>query len=157
DRGNGATERVSVDDSGAQGDAASLAASISADRQVVGFESRADNLVANDTNYMRDVFVRDRCDATWSNYGSGFAGTNGAPSLTSQSDPVLGTTLTLNLSNSLGAATSGLLFVGFQQTLLHSNWGGDLLVVPVLTLPVVIPAGGAAFTGGIPNDPTLCG
>jgi len=60
DRDTGATERVSVDSSGTEGDGGSYDPSISADGRYVAFASDADNLVANDTNGARDVFVHDR-------------------------------------------------------------------------------------------------
>jgi Tol biopolymer transport system component len=60
DRQTGATERVSVDSSGAQADNASFKSAISADGRFVAFESFASNLVPNDTNGWVDVFVRDR-------------------------------------------------------------------------------------------------
>jgi len=162
DRATSLTERISVDSSGAGGDSdsgESPGASISADGQIVAFQSYASNLVAGDTNGFGDVFVHERCasDATWTNYGAGFPGTNGVPSFTSEADPVLGTTLTLDLDNSYGASTAGLLFVGFQRTQIDSSWGGDLLVVPVLKLVVALPPAGTTFTGDIPIDPSLCG
>ncbi len=60
DRLNGTTERVSLTGSGGQANADSSFASISADGQFVAFGSFADNLVAGDTNFTSDVFVRDR-------------------------------------------------------------------------------------------------
>lgn len=56
----GATERVSVSSTGAEATGTSDTASISADGRYVAFESDASNLVAGDTNGVRDVFVRDR-------------------------------------------------------------------------------------------------
>lgn len=55
------TFRVSVSTAGVQADGASFAPSISADGQLVAFESDATNLLGlgNDTNGMRDIFVRD--------------------------------------------------------------------------------------------------
>jgi Tol biopolymer transport system component len=60
DRQSGTTERVSVSIAGANGNALSVYASISADGRYVSFESSAGNLVALDTNGCTDVFVRDR-------------------------------------------------------------------------------------------------
>jgi Tol biopolymer transport system component len=62
DRQTGATERVSVDSSGAQGNGQSgyFGLSISADVRYVAFTSNASNLVSGDTNGSFDVFVRDR-------------------------------------------------------------------------------------------------
>jgi Tol biopolymer transport system component len=59
DRKTGATERVSVDSAGNQGNGAAVAA-ISADGRFVAFQSVADNLVLGDTNGAIDVFVHDR-------------------------------------------------------------------------------------------------
>jgi Tol biopolymer transport system component len=64
DRSSGTIERVSVDSSGAQGDAMSVVPSISPDGRYVVFESLATNLVAGDTNSVRDVFLRDRLTGT---------------------------------------------------------------------------------------------
>jgi Tol biopolymer transport system component len=62
DRQLGTTERVSLSSSGEQGnsDSADFGVSISADGQFVAFDSCASNLVPDDTNGYRDVFVRDR-------------------------------------------------------------------------------------------------
>jgi IPT/TIG domain-containing protein len=57
DRQTGATERVSVDSLGGQGDAESAVSGISADGRFVAFYSGASNLVPGDTNHARDVFV----------------------------------------------------------------------------------------------------
>ncbi|MBI1815944.1 MAG: PD40 domain-containing protein [Deltaproteobacteria bacterium] len=60
DRMTGATELVSVDGTGVQGNGVSYAASISADGRYVAFGSEASNLVAGDTNSSEEVFVHDR-------------------------------------------------------------------------------------------------
>ncbi len=60
DRQTGTTEIVSIDDSGKKGRASSKRASISSDGRFVAFDSRAGNLVPNDTNTTRDIFVHDR-------------------------------------------------------------------------------------------------
>ena len=56
----GATQRVSVDSSGAQGNGASSSPSFSAGGRYVAFTSEATNLVPGDTNVSPDVFVHDR-------------------------------------------------------------------------------------------------
>jgi hypothetical protein len=159
DRATGITERVSVDSSGVEGNNnGSGGAPISADGQIVAFLSWASNLVAGDTNGCLDVFVHERCEiATWSNYGAGFPGTNGVPSFTSQADPVLGTTVTLDLANSYGNATVGLLIIGFQRTTIHTNWGSDVLADPLITRVLLLPASGASLSALIPDDEDLCG
>lgn len=57
---SGRTSRVSADSTGQQGNADSVAPAISASGRFVAFESLASNLVAGDTNGVRDVFVHDR-------------------------------------------------------------------------------------------------
>lgn len=153
------TQRVSVRSSGAQVFADSFLGGTSDDGQVVTFASDASKLVPNDTNGASDVFVHELCStvASWSNYGNGFPGTSGIPSFTSRQNPVLGTTVTLDLANSYGSPTVGLLFLGFQPTSIHSNWGGDLLVVPALAVLISFSYGDDSFTGDIPLDDALCG
>ena len=56
----GATERVSVDGAGVQGNGDSTWPSISSNGRYVAFRSAAWNLVPGDTNGMVDVFVHDR-------------------------------------------------------------------------------------------------
>ena len=158
DRVTGLTERVNVDSSGAEANDWSYAPSISADGQIVAFTSWARNLVASDTNGVYDVFAHERCElATWTNYGAGFPGTNGVPSFTSQADPVLGTTVTFDLANSYGNGTVGLVLVGYQETLVPTNKGGDLLVVPAFTLLVTLAPGGISIDCDFPSDESLCG
>ena len=152
------TTRVSVDSSGVEGNGWSEGRSMSADGQIVAFDSAASNLVAGDTNGVQDVFVHDRCEtATSTNYGTGFAGTNGVPSFTSQADPVLGSTVTLDLANSYGNSTAGLVLVGYQETLVSTNKGGDLLLVPAFTFLVTLAPGGISIAGALPADDALCG
>lgn len=55
-----ATTRSSVSSDGSAGNGSSTRASISADGRFVVFESKADNLVADDTNGVEDVFLHDR-------------------------------------------------------------------------------------------------
>ncbi len=52
--------RISVDSSGAQANGSSRRDQLSADGRYVAFTSEATNLVADDTNNMVDVFVKDR-------------------------------------------------------------------------------------------------
>jgi Tol biopolymer transport system component len=58
------TTRVSVSSDGAQGNAASVDASISGDGRYVAFHSWASTLVPGDTNGVSDVFVHDRLTHT---------------------------------------------------------------------------------------------
>jgi hypothetical protein len=157
DRASGATERVSVDSSGGEGDSDSSFDSMAPDALSVSFTSRATNLVTGDTNATYDVFVHDPLRATWSNYGAGLAGTRGVPAITPDQDPVLGATITVSVDNSRGAPTSGLLFLGFQRAQIPTHFGGDLLLVPVLILPITFAYGADAFPGTLPSDPAFAG
>ena len=83
DRETGGIERVSLNSSGeqAQGPSAdSYAASISKDGRFVAFESFARDLVADDTNTLVDIFLRDRQTGTTRriNLGIGGAQANGS-------------------------------------------------------------------------------
>lgn len=51
--------RVSTNASGAQGNAGSDRMSLSADGRYVAFHSKATNLIAEDTNLITDMFLRD--------------------------------------------------------------------------------------------------
>jgi hypothetical protein len=95
--------------------------------------------------------------ASWNNYGSGWSGTLGVPSFTPRSNPVVGKSLKIDLDNSLGATTSGILVLGLSQTSLTTGKGGKLLVDPLMFIPLSIPAGGLTISGAIPNDPALYG
>jgi Tol biopolymer transport system component len=58
------TQRVSVSSGGAEGNALSSGPAISPDGRYVAFYSDATNLVAGDTNLVRDAFLRDRQTGT---------------------------------------------------------------------------------------------
>ena len=64
DRGSGTTTRVSLTNEGSEADSSSKDASISDDGRYVAFDSVASNLVTDDTNFSRDIFVRDCVSGT---------------------------------------------------------------------------------------------
>lgn len=64
DRKSGQTTLISISSTGEQANSWSFRPTISADGRYVGFVSDASNLVPDDTNNRRDVFVRDRQSAT---------------------------------------------------------------------------------------------
>jgi hypothetical protein len=72
-------ERISVAPDNGDADDASDAPSISTDGNVVAFESRASNLVPNDRNAVRDIFVRSRMEmkTVRASVGSGTPGAEG--------------------------------------------------------------------------------
>ena len=61
---NGTTKKVSLTADNYQSNSDSYNANISANGHYIVFESNADNLVADDTNYDRDIFIRDFVDNT---------------------------------------------------------------------------------------------
>jgi WD40 repeat protein len=158
-RYTGLTQRVSVDSTGAESNDVALIGTMSNDGSFAAFQSIATNLVAGDTNGASDVFGHERCQiqASWYNYGTGFPGTFGVPSLTAQSPPSFASNLTIDVGNSSGQSAVGVLFVGFVQTSIHSSWGGDLVVIPFLTVSIPVPPTGLPLSGTIPNQETLCG
>lgn len=75
------TERVSVGTANAQADDFSFAPTISADGRLVVYESDATNLVPDDSNQARDIFLRDRMSGTTqrlSGAGGGSGGDRGS-------------------------------------------------------------------------------
>ncbi|MEW6747789.1 MAG: hypothetical protein AB1486_34110 [Planctomycetota bacterium] len=93
----------------------------------------------------------------WTNYGSGWPGTNGIPTFTAASDPKSCTAVTLNLDNSLGANTTAVLFVGLAAADQPTIRDGHLLVVPTNGFLLPLPAAGLALAGALPCDRVLCG
>lgn len=64
DVNNNITERISVDSNEVQANGESQFATVSSNGKYVAFHSTATNLVANDTNGYRDVFLRNRTNGT---------------------------------------------------------------------------------------------
>ena len=61
DRRTGQTWRASIDSLGREAEGRSGSPALSADGRFLAFESAAENLVPDDTNASRDIFVRDNC------------------------------------------------------------------------------------------------
>jgi hypothetical protein len=95
--------------------------------------------------------------ASWTNYGTGFSGTLGVPSLVAQNRPILGGSVTITLGNSLGTTTPALLILGLSRASIPTNKGGTILVLPLLWIPLSVPPAGQPLAGTLPNDPQLCG
>jgi Tol biopolymer transport system component len=154
----GTIKRTSVDSLGAESNGHTACNSVSADGNRCSLDSAATNLVAGDGNAMQDSFVHEMCNtlATWTNYGSGTAGTTGVPSLTSRQFPVLGSSVTIDLQNSCGQPTVGLLIVGFQRAQIPTRFG-DVLVLPAVVVPISFSFGSDSFSGVMPSDDAFCG
>ncbi|MEW6745193.1 MAG: hypothetical protein AB1486_20770 [Planctomycetota bacterium] len=95
--------------------------------------------------------------ADWSNYGSGWPGTDGVPCLVANSDPSVCLPLSLTLGNSLGANTAGYLFLALSPADLPTPWDGHLLVEPDWVFSLSVPGDGVTLDEEVPCDPALCG
>ncbi len=88
-------------------------------------------------------------------YNSGLAGTLGVPTLAA-SPPVPGNPFTIDLGSSMPVASNGLLAFGIQRTA-FPIFGGFLLTVPIVTVPLTIPAAGRSVTLTVPGNNELTG
>ncbi|MFO0984366.1 MAG: hypothetical protein U1E76_22015 [Planctomycetota bacterium] len=88
--------------------------------------------------------------AFWQNYGSGWPGTNGVPSLVSAGNPVQCAPITLTLGNSLGSSTLAALLIGVEAVDYPTNLDGHLLVRPSTVLILSLPGAGVALSGSTP-------
>ncbi len=95
--------------------------------------------------------------ASWSNYGAGWPGTNGVPTLALNAPPALGGSTSLAVGNSRGAATTGVLVMGFGQGDFLLGLGGHLLVVPTTSVALTIPPAGLALPAALPLNGALAG
>ncbi len=163
DFGTGLTDCATLNAVGVASDGfGSYRPELSGDGQLVAFASSADNLVVGDTNGLFDLFVRDRAilvrAASWSQYGNGFQGSSFIPQLTPSANPAFGASLTLDATNSYGAATFGLLFVGANTALIPTKKGGQILVDWILILGTPFPnGGGVSLPVTVPADLSLVG
>jgi Tol biopolymer transport system component len=151
---------VSMNGSGNPANGRSVGGGISTDGNLVPFASLATDLVTGDDNGVQDVFVFDRSkSARWFNYGEGFGWPYGSMPLTVDADPVLGTTITIQLENLSGTPSSAVLFLSANPADLKLTWGAtfmvDLTGALVFTLP--LGASGGSLQGTLPNDNSLAG
>jgi hypothetical protein len=152
---------VSMSRTGTAGNGDSFFSSPSADGNLVAFASDASDLVANDANGYRDVFLYDRTEvARWLNYGSGYASDfHVIPHLKSNSAPVLGSSITLDFGNSSGIPVAALVYLGWNPAKVPLPWGATFLVDLSIATSFLVPLGasGGTLTGTVPNDPALLG
>jgi hypothetical protein len=135
--------------------------SMSADAYSIAFASDAADLVNNDTNGTRDVFLSDMSGvASTRFYGRGYPNSGGIiPRLSVSPAPVLGASITLSLDNSSGIDATALLIVSAQRADVSLNFGATILVdLSVSTMLMLsVPAAGLSLPSTIPNDPSLNG
>jgi hypothetical protein len=95
--------------------------------------------------------------ASQSNYGTGWPGTNGTPTIAASAPPSFGANITIDISNSLGANTQTAVILGITPTSVVTSLDGTLLVIPQLIVVLPLPAAGLNLPGTVPSDPALCG
>ncbi|MEW6745502.1 MAG: FG-GAP repeat protein [Planctomycetota bacterium] len=127
---------------GVENDGLGLAVSLDGSRALVGAPRDEDAGTMSGSAY---VFH----DASWRNYGDGWSGTNGIPPFTASAAPLPGTVIDLEVGNSLGATTTGVLLAGLIAWRHETALGGTLLVLPDVIVNVVIPGAGLTFPATI--------
>ncbi|MFO0984136.1 MAG: DNRLRE domain-containing protein [Planctomycetota bacterium] len=112
------------------------------------FDSRENPTAAN-----RPTLTIEYCPpASFTNYGAGLPGTLGVPALTLTNPPVLCSSTTLNIGNSLGSPTGAVLFLGLARASIPTVFGAPLLVLPTYIVTLTLPGPGLSATFA-----TLCG
>ena len=91
------------------------------------------------------------------NYGAGFPGTNGVPTLTASGPPSIGTARSMLLANSSGISTLGAYVFGLSRANLPTPFGGTLLVQSSASVTVVLPPTGGTQPFLIPFVLAYCG
>jgi hypothetical protein len=108
----------------------------------------------------RDAFLTRidfACKAAWSNFGSGWSGTAGVPAFTSSAAPVLCTDIQLKLARSAPSPAGAVMFLGLASAELHTDWGGRLLVLPSVEVPVFLEHATQSYSVSVPCEPFFCG
>jgi Tol biopolymer transport system component len=157
DRLRGLTFRVSVRDGGDPTGMVGEPAIPSGDGHAFLFASPIDLAEEGDVDGVADVFVHERAPtpATSSHYGAGFPGELGIPVLSVGGDPVIGQPLDVTIGSSSSHWILGFLAVGVTPIQVRGAWGGDLLVAPLLLIPVPVTPFGYTLHGAIPYDAAL--
>jgi hypothetical protein len=115
-----------------------------------------DDGVANDAGFVR-VYSGKDYPSLWNNYGPGWPGTLGIPTFTASANPAICTTITLDLSNSLGSYTPAAIMIGLAASYTPTMYGGILLVSPGWILTLQLPGNGFPFLATLPCNVSLCG
>jgi hypothetical protein len=104
------------------------------------------------------VYSTTTSPASSQNYGAGWPGTLGIPTLTVNNPPQFETIMTISVQNSAGIATPALLLLGFVRATIPTHAGGDILIAPPwIITPVGLPVGQLDLTQPVPTDVRYCG
>jgi Tol biopolymer transport system component len=148
----------SVADDGTQADRFCNLPTCSRDGRFIAFYSQTMTLIPGlppgEHLYLRE---RNLTSAAWANYGVGWPGTHGIPSLAPSATPALNAAIDLAFDDSWGRWSVALVFLGAQATDLPTGWGGHLLVDPLATVFLALPPGGGTLPGRVPPDEALAG
>jgi hypothetical protein len=123
----------------------------------------ASDLVIGDAYHMANsisvggVDVFRAVPASTTDYGTGWAGELGVPTLTTTGKPGLGFNFNIDLSDSRSQATLAILFVGVNRANIQTSKGGTLLVAPYLSELLAVPPAGVLWAISFPPDPALIG
>jgi hypothetical protein len=145
------TERVSLDTAGAQGNGHSSyvsSPSISADGRFVAFESEASNLVAGDSNSVRDAFVRDRVATGFTTFcGPGSSGVIACPC----SNPAAGSDRGCDNSSGTGGASLSAAGVAYlsMDSLAFTATGETATATSILLQGNALAATGVVYGQGV--------
>lgn len=154
----GTTRRVHHSSLGEQGDRGSSESAFSADNQTIAFASEAHNLVLNDTNLHRDIFVTSSCPPAYTHlYGEGWPGTSGIPTYSFLGTPSPGATLQGVVDTGQSVSRSALLLVGLIPAERPTPMGGSLLLEPLFSLPITLGPGVSQFAMTLPASTVWCG
>ena len=111
----------------------------------------ASNLVPGDTNGHRDAFVDDRSTGRTKRVNVDSAGRQ-------DYDDCINTSIAADgRAVAFDSTDSSLVAGDTNGTTLRTAWGGDLLVVPLVTQLVGLSPGGASLFGDVPDDESLGG
>ena len=112
------------------------------------------NFSQSGVNYQ--AFTRD-CTARTRNYGAGFPGTNGFPTLVAMSNPLLGAAVDIVANTAANSTQAAGLQFGFAPINVPTPFGGSLLVSVAFASLVQLTPAGFTRTLNIPNQPAVCG
>jgi Tol biopolymer transport system component len=158
-RDTGAVLRVSLGPNGEESVVATDGVALSGDGSIALFTAAVDDLWPGDADATEDGFVRELSTvaAAWTNYGSGFPGRNGEPTLVLGDVPRRTLDVTLSIGNSSGTYTVAVLLFGAASQSLPTGLGGTLLVSPLewIAVPLSPYANDLPFT--VPADGNLPG
>lgn len=104
-----------------------------------------------------DNYSYEPCRAEVTEYGQGWPGRHGVPTLSTDNLPYVGGEFSFEMGNSLHEDTVGWWAVGTKPINFQTDLGGILHLNPLLVLPINIPKNGLQVLYQTPNDPSLCG